>query len=160
MTTRHRSTAALLATAAALALCACGEKDEPSPAATTSAAAEWAGPPATTLGELEVAAFNGYAAEVDERWERSALLTAAEFARLDREQAATTSAVARTPPEGGSAARVTITLDGLLDDSIRATRLVLELERESGTWRVVSAVREQRCHEGRGHSGFEAKRCL
>jgi hypothetical protein len=161
MTPRHRSIAALLATAAALALSACGEKDEPSPATTTPAqASDWAGPPATTLGELEVDAFNAYADEVDERWERSALLTAAEFARLDREQAATTSAVARTPPEGGSAARVTITLDGLLDDSIRATRLIVELERKSGTWRLVSAAREQRCHEGRGHSGFEAKRCL
>lgn len=146
-----------------MGLAACGEKDEPS--ATTPATSEpapgseWAGPP-PGLGKLDVAAFNTYAANVDERWERSPLLTGAEFARLDRERASTTSVVAKAPAEGGSSARVVVTLDGLLDDSIRATRFVLELERARGTWRLTSAAREQRCHEGRGQTGFEPKRCV
>jgi hypothetical protein len=154
MTTLDRYAAAVLA-AAALALSACGEKDEPSAVAPP----KWAGP-STALGKLEVSAFNAYAADVDERWERSAVLTAAEFARLDREQAATTSVVARAAPEGGATARVVVTLEGLLDDSVRATRYVLELERQGGTWRLTSAAREQRCHKGRGHADFDATPCV
>jgi hypothetical protein len=154
--------APLAAALAALALTACGEKDEPAattPATEPAPAATWAGPPAE-LGKLEVDEFNDYAGAVDERWERSPLLTAAEFARLDRQQAATTSAVAKTPPEGGTTARVVLTLDGLLDDSIRATRYVVELERTGATWRLTSAAREQRCHEGRGHADFDATPCV
>ena len=152
--------AVLLTVTAALALAACGEKDEPATGTTEPApAASWDGPQAG-LGKIAVAAFNAYAGEVDERWERSPLLTAAEFARLDREQAATTSVVAKTPHEGGDTARVVVTLDGLLDDSIRTTRYVLELERRAETWSLTDARREQRCHEGRGHADFEAKPCV
>ena len=53
-----------------------------------------------------------------------------------------------------------VTLDGLLDDSIRSSRVVVDAERSAdGTWRLRSALREQRCHRGRGHADYEPKRC-
>jgi hypothetical protein len=161
MITARNSVTALLA-AAAFATAGCGEKDEPATGAGADGprpAEEWAGPP-TNLGKLEVEAFNAHAGDVVERWERSALLTAAEFVRLDRARAATTSVVARAAPEDGPTARVVVTLDGLADDSVRATRYVLELEREGGTWRLTSATRDQRCHEGRGHADFATTTCV
>lgn len=144
---------------AAIVLAGCGEKEEPAVSRPPDEP-RWERVPAA-LGELDVGDFNAYAAKVDERWERSPLLVAAEFARVDESQARTTSAVSRLPPEGGDTARVAVTLDGLLDDSIRSTRIVLDLERSAdGTWRLTSATRQQRCHRGRGQSGFAPRACL
>lgn len=162
MATARKTVTALLAATAALAVAGCGEKDEPAPGPSGDGPPppeEWRGPP-TNLGKLDVTAFNAHANDVVERWERSALLTAAEFAGLDRERAQTTSVVARAAPEDGPTARVVVTLDGLADDSVRATRYVLELERKGATWLLTSATREQRCHEGRGHAGFDARPCV
>jgi hypothetical protein len=143
---------------ACLALAGCGEKEEPSVGAPADVP-EWERVP-TGLGEIPVAEFNAYAAQVDERWERSPVLLAAEFARVDASEARSTSVVSRLPPEGGDTARLAVTLDGLLDDSIRSTRLVLDAERSAGAaWRMRSARREQRCHRGRGHAEFEARPC-
>jgi hypothetical protein len=52
------------------------------------------------------------------------------------------------------------TLDRLPDDSVRAERFVLGLERQGGVWRLRSAVWSQRCWAGRGHQQFSVAPCL
>jgi hypothetical protein len=53
------------------------------------------------------------------------------------------------------------TLEGLLDDSVRARRYTVELQRDqSMKWRVRDADWAQRCQPGRGHQDFSAQNCL
>jgi hypothetical protein len=63
--------------------------------------------------------------------------------------------------EGNSdEASVTVTRDGLADDSVRAVRYVIVLDRNGdGTWSVRSARRLQRCHLNRGHQDFSPQLC-
>jgi hypothetical protein len=141
--------------AAVLLLAACGGDDESAPAG-------WLGPPkASSDGVVSVAEFNKYADDTDEpAFERSPLLTALEFLGVDNRSTATTSLVLTRPPEGGDTAEMTATLDGLLDDSIRAERYVLELERREDVWRLRSARWAQRCWPDRGHQDFSPELCL
>jgi hypothetical protein len=117
-------------------------------------AAQWPGPPPPAAdGSVAVAGFDQAA--------RSPLDTAAAFLRLDRQQAATTTLVAATAAEGGDRATVTATFDGLLDDSVRASRYVLTLEKQTdGTWRLRSAMFSERCRPGRGHQAFSSAPCV
>jgi hypothetical protein len=150
-----RRVAALTAAASLAALAAgCGGEEAP-PAA-------WEGPaqPLPADGSLPVEAFARYAERVDERWERSPALVAAEFLRLDRAEAGRTALAADTGPEGAGPATVTVTLAGLLDDSVEAERFTLRLVREGEVWRLERADWAQRCRPGRGHRGFSAARCL
>ena len=140
---RSLAVSAVLAVAAALPLAGCG-----------GGSREWPGPPRPAAdGTVSVAGFSHAA--------RSPIDTAAAFLRLDKRQAATTTLVSKTALEGGDRAAVTATFDGLLDDSIRADRYVLLLERQSdGTWRLRSATWSQRCWSGRGHQNFSVALCV
>jgi hypothetical protein len=121
---------------------------------------EWT-PQATgaDVGSL-VADFNDHAAGVDEPWERSPVLLAGEFLRLDRREAARTSIVADVPGEGTEMGEVTVVLEGLLDDSIAAERFVLVLRRQGDMWTLASARWSQRCAAGRGHPDFSTEACV
>ena len=55
---------------------------------------------------------------------------------------------------------MTVLRDGLEDDSVRAERYVLELERDGGIWKLVSARRDQRCQAMRGHQEFSPALCV
>jgi len=56
---------------------------------------------------------------------------------------------------------VTVTKEGLADDSVGALRYVLEFERQaSGSWRLRSAAWAQRCQGGRGHQDFTPELCI
>jgi hypothetical protein len=146
-----RRATALLALGAALAAAGCGGDDDE--------AARWPGP-GGDLGRLDVAAFNEYAEDADETWRRAPSLTGAEFARVDAAEARVTTVAATTGPEGGPRATVTVTLDGLLDDSVRARRYVLDLSRDDdGDWSLESALATQRCWPRRGHQGFAPTPC-
>lgn len=138
---------AILAAALALAGCSSGEP-------------EWPGPELGTDGTISTEGFADYAADVDERWERSPALVAAEFLRLDREQAPETTIESDTGPEGGGPAQVTVTLDRLLDDSVQTRRYELELSRDDEVWRLDRATWSQRCRPGRGHQDFSPELCL
>ena len=123
--------------------------------------AEWPGPPAPAAnGVVAVDGFVDYATKVDAAWERSAATTAAEFVRLDRRTAARTRIDGRASAEGTGPESVTVTLDGLLDDSIRAERWTLAFTPENGTFRLTDARRAQRCRPGRGHTAFSAEPCV
>jgi hypothetical protein len=104
--------------------------------------------------------FNAYAEDVDEPWERSPALLAGEFLRLDRTQASRTRIDSEAPGEGTGPATATVTLEGLLDDSVLATRYVLALTRDGEVWRLESAEWTQRCRQGRGHEDYSTEPCL
>ena len=64
------------------------------------------------------------------------------------------------PEGGGGEASVQVTRDGLADDSVRAVRYEVLLEKAGdGTWRLRSAKRLQRCHLNRGHQDFSPQLC-
>jgi hypothetical protein len=126
-----------------------------------SEGASWAGPPAPAVdGSVEVDEFADYQESVDERWESSAETAASEFLRLDERQAIRTTIAGRSEGEGGGPRAVTVTLDGLLDDSVRAERWLLLFEHANGSYRLTSAIRTLACNPGRGHEDFTAEPCL
>lgn len=122
----------------------------------------WGGPPdAAPGGAVSTDGFAGFQQEVDEGWERSPVLAAGIFLRLDERTATRTTIDAKAGPEGGGDQIVVVTLDGLADDSVRAERWTLGFEeREDGVYTLTGALRELRCHEGRGHQEFAGEACV
>jgi hypothetical protein len=162
---RHRLGIALgVLTAGALLATGCGygddDDDEPSSPPPAQAAPPVPDPDPST-GSLPVDEFNGFVERARPAFATSALLTAIEFANAGEGQAATTSVVASEGAEGNSdEASVTVTREGLADDSVRAVRYVIVLDRNGdGTWNVRSARRLQRCHLNRGHQEFSPQLC-
>ena len=117
--------------------------------------------PESGTGKIAVAEFNDYLAEAGPSFATDALSTAEEFVHVGEGQAARTSVVETEGPEGGGdEASVQVTRDGLADDSVRAVRYELQLEKAGdGTWRLRSAKRLQRCHLNRGHQDFSPQLC-
>jgi hypothetical protein len=130
-------------------------------AACSPGESEWHGPGDLGAdGSVLTDGFADYAADVDETWERSPALVAAEFLRLDEQEAPDTTITSDTGPEGGGPARVTVTLDRLLDDSVQTRRYELELSRDGETWRLDRATWAQRCRRERGHEDFAPEPCV
>jgi hypothetical protein len=121
----------------------------------------WGGPPdAESGGAVSTQGFSGFQQEVDEEWERSPAMAAAIFLRLDERKAVRTTIDAKAGPEGGGDQIVIVTLDGLADDSVRTERWTLGFEEaEGGVYALTGALRELRCHEGRGHQDFAGEAC-
>ena len=122
----------------------------------------WGGPPdAEPGGAVSTEGFSGFQQEVDAEWERSPAMAAGIFLRLDERTAARTTIDAKAGPEGGGDQIVTVTLDGLADDSVRTERWTLGFEeQEDGVYALTGALREFRCHEGRGHQDFAGEACV
>jgi hypothetical protein len=121
----------------------------------------WGGPPEPEAGGVvSVDGFAAYQREVDEHWERSAAMAAGEFLRLDERTAARTTIEGKASAEGSGPQTVVVTLDGLLDDSIRAERWTLGFEEDVGVYTLSAALREQRCQPARGHQDFSADDCV
>jgi hypothetical protein len=151
---REGSCAAFVLALAMLALAGCGGSGNGS-------SASWDGPPTPgPAGTVDVEGFDEYAAAVDESWENAPPLAAGEFLRLDRRTAAVTTIAARSGPEGGGPSIVTVTLDGLLDDSVRSERWQLTFVPVDSSYRLSEARRAQRCRAGRGHAAFSAEPCV
>jgi len=121
----------------------------------------WGGPPdAEPGGAVSADGFAGFQQEVDELWERSPALAAGVFLRLDERKASRITIDAKAGPEGGGGQTVVVTLDGIPDDSVRTERWTLGFEEaEDGTYELTGALRELRCHEGRGHEDFAGEAC-
>jgi hypothetical protein len=122
----------------------------------------WAGPPdAEAGGAVSTDGFSGFQQEVDEAWERSPAMAAAEFLRLDERRAVRTTIDAKAGPEGGGDQIVVVTLDGIPDDSVRTERWTLGFEEaDDGVYALTGALRELRCREGRGHEEFAGEACM
>ena len=122
----------------------------------------WGGPPdAEPGGAVSTQGFSAFQQEVDAEWERSPAMAAGIFLRLDERTAARTTIDAKAGPEGGGDQAVTVTLDGLADDSVRTERWTLGFEeQEDGVYALTGALREFRCHEGRGHQDFAGEACV
>jgi hypothetical protein len=139
-----------------------GDDDDDGPASSPSAQAAPPLPEADPgTGVIDVEDFNGYLAEARPSFATDALSTAEEFVHVDEGQAATTTVVENEGAEGGGdEASVQVTRDGLADDSVRAVRYDVVLEKaDDGMWRVRSAKRLQRCHSNRGHQDFSPQLC-
>jgi hypothetical protein len=124
--------------------------------------AAWSGPPEPAAdGTVSVDEFVEYQRDVDEPWENSAEIAATEFLRLDERTAVRTTIAGAGAGEGAGPRSVVVTLDGLLDDSVRAERwtLVFEPPQNEG-YLLQSAVRTLRCHPGRGHQDFAPEPCV
>ena len=135
-----------------LALPACGGSDE---------TAAWSGPPDPAAdGSLAVDEFVEFAEGVEEHWESSAAMAAAEFLRLDERTAARTTIAGVASPEGTGPETVVVTLDGLLDDSVRAQRWTLTFVPEDGVYELTDAQWAQRCQPSRGHQDFSTEPCV
>jgi hypothetical protein len=142
----------LLLVVALLALAGCGSSSGPK--------AEWSGPaPATADGTLTVGDFNDFLAGDGQSFAVSPVLAATEFLRLDQVDAGKTTIVSTAPGEVRDQATVVVTLDQLLDDSVRATRYEMELDRPDSDWRLSSANLAYRCRPGRGHAAFSTQPC-
>ena len=144
----------LLVFCAALALAGCGSD--------VDVELVWGGPPdAEPGGAVSAEGFAGFQEEVDEEWERSPAMAATVFLRLDERRAARTTIDAKAGPEGEGGQTVVVTLDGLADDSVRTERWTLGFEEAGdGTYVLTGALRELRCHEGRGHEDFAGESCV
>jgi hypothetical protein len=158
----RRSHAVLIAVLLLAAGCGYGDDDEDKQARAPVAQATPRVPqPEGGTGSLRVDEFNAFVDRARPAFATSALQTAIEFTNAGEGQAATTSVVASEGAEGNSdEASVTVTREGLADDSVRAVRYVIVLARDGdGMWNVSSARRLQRCHEGRGHQDFSPQLC-
>jgi hypothetical protein len=140
---------------AAALLAGCGSSSKHAGSTTTA----WNGAPMKGGDEKQVvASFNEYLK--DRPGPASPTQLGLEFVRADRQQVALTTTQAEASPEGAGPTTVTVVLDGLADDSVRATRDVLRFVPDGDGWRLQSAVRTQRCQPGRGHTDFEAGDCV
>ncbi|HYI73874.1 MAG TPA: hypothetical protein VEW90_01285 [Gaiellaceae bacterium] len=122
----------------------------------------WGGPPeAASGGAVSTAGFAGFQQEVDEDWERSPAMAAATFLRLDERTARRTTIDAQAGAEGGGGQIVTVTLEGIADDSVQAERWTLGFaDAGDGLYALTGALRELRCHDGRGHQDFAGEACV
>ena len=112
-------------------------------------------------GRLPVDAFNAHAESVDEPWERDVSALTHAYVEAGASDAAQLSFRVTSSGEDRTPASASLTLDGLLDDSVRAQRYELELSRrDDGTWKIESASWAQRCQEDRGHQAFSPAPCL
>ena len=144
---------ACAASIVALGLAGCGSD--------TAVELVWGGPPEPGPGGVvSVDGFASFQRDVDEHWERSAAMAAGEFLRLDERTATTTTIEGTASAEGTGPQTVIVTLDGLLDDSVRAERWTLGFEDDAGVYILTAALREQRCQPGRGHQEFSADDCV
>ena len=137
-----------------LVLAACGSSNSPS--------AEWTGPPqARANGTLDVAEFNDFLATGGEDFASSPIAAVVEYLGLNQSSASFTRIESTSPGEVRTFAEVVVTLQGLLDDSVRDARYTIELqEDDSGAWRLRTAEWAQRCQAGRGHQDFSPQRCV
>jgi hypothetical protein len=138
-----------VAVVATLALSACG----------ASAEETWPGPPDPAAdGSVVVDGFAAHQESVDEPWEGSTALAAAKFLALADRLAALKSIQAGSK-EDEEGEMVTVVLDGLPDDAVRAERWTLAFEPSTDGFRLTAASRELRCQTGHGHESFSPEPC-
>jgi hypothetical protein len=144
----------LVLSALVLLLAGCGSKSAPK--------AGWSGPLEQKAdGTLAIAGFNEFLTGDGQEFARSPIAAVTEFLGLDKSSAAVIEINATSPGEVRNYSEVVATLDGLLDDSVRAARYTVELHRDAQqVWSLRAGDWAQRCQSGRGHQNFSAKPCV
>jgi hypothetical protein len=73
-----------------------------------------------------------------------------------------TVSVSYASGESAVRATATVTLDGLLDDSVRGEEHVLTFARDAvgAPWRLEQTTSRVRCWQGRGHAELSAAPCI
>jgi hypothetical protein len=127
-----------------------------------SAPATWSGPPkAGADGHVEISGFNDFLAGDGKEFAGSPIGAVTEFLRLDESSASAITVRSTSPGEVHNFSEVVAILDGLLDDSVRAARYTVELQRnDANEWRLRAADWAQRCQAGRGHQDFSPEPCV
>jgi hypothetical protein len=142
----------------ALTLAGCGSDSGSSSAQQST----WPGPPKPRAdGTIPIADFNAYLAEDGQAFASSPTAAVTEFLGLDDSSAAVTTMRATSPGEVRNFSEVVTTLEGLLDDSVKASRYTVELQRNDAMqWRVRAAEWAQSCQAGRGHQDYSPEPCV
>jgi hypothetical protein len=124
--------------------------------------ASWSGPPkAGADGHVEISGFNDFLAGDGKEFAASPITAVTEFLRLDKSTASAITVRSTSPGEVRNFSEVVATLDGLLDDSVRAARYTVELQRnDANEWRLRATDWAQRCQAGRGHQDFSPQPCV
>jgi hypothetical protein len=122
----------------------------------------WPGPPKPRAdGTVAIADFNAYLAGDGQTFATSPTAAVTEFLGLDDSSAAVTTMRATSPGEVRNFSEVVTTLEGLLDDSVKASRYTVELQRNDAMqWRLRAAEWAQSCQAGRGHQDYSPEPCV
>jgi hypothetical protein len=151
----------VLLVAVVVALAGCGSNGD---SKSDDAKSTWAGPPkADSAGKVPVVDFNQYLKGDGQAFASSPIAAVTEFLGLDNSSAAETTMVATSPAEVQNYSEVVATLNGLLDDSVRAARYTVELHRDQESppiWSLRAADWAQQCQPGRGHQSFTPQPCV
>jgi hypothetical protein len=141
-----------------LALAGCGADSSSGDAKQST----WPGPSKPRAdGTIPIADFNTYLAGDGQAFATSPTAAVTEFLGLDDSSAAVTTMRATSPGEVRNFSEVVTTLEGLLDDSVKASRYTVELQRNDAMqWRVRAAEWAQSCQAGRGHQDYSPEPCV
>jgi hypothetical protein len=122
----------------------------------------WPGPPKPRAdGTIPIADFNAYLTGDGQAFATSPTAAVTEFLGLDDSSAAVTTMRATSPGEVRNFSEVVTTLEGLLDDSVKASRYTVELQRNDAMeWRLRAAEWAQSCQAGRGHQDYSTEPCV
>ncbi len=64
-----------------------------------------------------------------------------------------------TKTSGENKFEITLIHNGVADDSVSDIRIVMNATKTNQTWTVLSIQKCWKCHEGRGHSYWGARKC-
>jgi hypothetical protein len=112
---------------------------------------------------LDIAPWNrtiANAARRNRAWVKSPLQVAVRLAGEIKETRTRTMEYKFPSAEENNIMTLTVTNEGLLDDSVRAERFVFDLKKDSrGVWTINSAQKSWSCYQNRGHQDFSAAPC-
>ncbi len=118
---------------------------------------------AKSFENMDIAQYNrtiSNAARQNRTWVRSPMQVAVRLAGDITETRTRTMEFSFPSAEQTNEMTLTVTNDGLLDDSVKAERFVFYLKKDSrGVWMVNSAQKSWSCWQNRGHQDFSAVPC-
>ena len=93
----------------------------------------------------------------DSDWTKSPVLVALKFGGESMDCRKKTIDLESASGENFNQLLVTITEDGLLDDSFKGSMLIMRLSNNNGLWQIKKATRAWNCY--RGHKEFNSEPC-
>lgn len=110
------------------------------------------------IGPLNQQIYDGR--KTDAAWIKDPYHIAVKLAGVFEETRTRTIEMRVPKIEGSSTMTITITDDGIADDSTRSMRYRIELAQdEGGIWSLITAGRSWKCQAGRGSQTFTTERC-